>query len=213
MTESGFYVSRELLTRRVERIEHLLSGHAGMVTRCRNHRLAFIGVHEACRLEDFFLILRRNDEKSVLVGMDKLAGPDTSAKNLDLAVPFDGMAIGVPDAESPGQSLEADTAHLVEVADAAIGDGPDASESFVHAAVDLAPESPDDIRFVQILNDDDFGPRLSPDVTAILAPGVGILPGMRRIAWFDDHGERVADHGAYFGHEVLTRFEIESLST
>lgn len=142
--------------------------------------IAFVGVHELCGIEQAGEIFSGDGEEPVFIGMDELARLDGLTEHLDGGTPADGACVGVSDAEPAGERFEAGVVHLIEIADGPVGDGADASESAVGIAIDLAPEGADDTRFVEILDDDDFGAWDGSDVTTVLAPGGGVGS---RVVW------------------------------
>ena len=62
----------------------------------------------------------------MFVGVDEVAGPDGPAKRMADAQPF-------------GQGFETGVGHLIDIADGAVGDRPDAAQRAVYVGVDLTP--------------------------------------------------------------------------
>jgi len=177
--------------------------------RRRDQRAALVRVHESARVEETRLVLLGDHQESVLIGMNELTRFHGTPENLHLAVPPDGRGIGMPDACALGEGLEARIAHLVHVADYSVNDAANAAQGSMDVAIHLAPIRPDVIRLVQVLDDDDLGPRSIGYKSAILTPGIRVVLGMVRIAWLDDHGNRIANHRTHLGHEIARLLHVK----
>ena len=104
--------------------------------------MAFVAIHELGGFEEVGFFAFGDGEEAVLVGVDELARLDAAAEGFNFAIPFHGAGVGVTDAEAGGEGLEAGVGHLVDVADAAVGDGADAAEGSVGVAVTSPQKEP-----------------------------------------------------------------------
>ena len=129
--------------------------------------VAFVFIHENRRIQQSLFLPGRYRQEAVLVGVDQLAGLNPLPEDLHLATPVDWNHVCMPHAQPPGQCLEPGIGHLINIPYRAIRDGSDASECAMNVCVDLAPEGTGRGRLVQILHNDDLGPRDAGDVFAI----------------------------------------------
>src|SRR5262249_44760101 len=177
-----------------------------------DQRLAFIAVHKSRGFEQRRFIFFGDHQKAVLVGVDQLSRLHGPPEDFHLAAPTRRPRISVPDAQPSGQRLEARVTHLVQVAYAAIHNRPDATQRAVYVRIDLAQERADEIRLIQILDDDDLRPPDTCHITAIFVPAIRVIFPMRGIARLANDRDCVADHRAHLRHEINGLFEIESVA-
>src|SRR5262249_15592729 len=116
------------------------------------------------------------------------------------------------DTESAGDRFEARIRHFIHIANCAVDDGADASESAVDIGIDLAPEGAKGVRFIEVLDNDDLWPRLGGDVFAIFRPGIGIVLAMGLLAGLNYDGDGVADHRPHLRHEVAYFFQVKPIA-
>src|SRR3990170_4291561 len=93
-------------------------------------------------------------DHAVLVEVDDVARLDPDAAHLDGNAEVHHVDVGVGNRDVGGGELELERAHLVEVADGAVGDHADAAERAVDVRLHLAPRGPLAARLVEIVDED-----------------------------------------------------------
>src|ERR1041385_3660940 len=83
----------------------------------------------------------------------------------------------------------------------------------MNVSVNLTPEGAKNLRFVQILNHNNFRSFGLADIAAILLPGIGSVSFMPGFARFDEQRHGVADHRPHMWHEIPRLFEVEPIPT
>ena len=169
--------------------------------------LALVGVHEPRGFQQPWLVAGRDGQEAVLVGVDQLSRLNLPPKDFDLDPPADRTGIGMADAHAPGQRLEAGRGHLVQVPDASVDYRSHAAQGTMDVARDLAPESADQARLVQILHHHNLRAGHRGEVPAVLAPGVGIGLAMLGVARLGHHGDGISHHRPHLGHIIVRGLE------
>ena len=136
--------------------------------------------------------------KPVLVSMNEIAGVYLAPEHFDFTIPADGVNVRMAYAKASSEGFESGVGHFIDVADRAVGDGSHAAEGAVNVAVHFTPEGADHARLVEILHDDNLWSRDASHVSPILVSGVRIHLAMGFVAWLNNDGDSIADHGSPF---------------
>src|SRR5437879_9696758 len=134
----------------------------------------------------------RDGDGAVLVRMNQIPGIDQKAAHFDRRAEIDQVNVRVRDDGGGGEELEAERPHLVQIADAAVGDGAEAAERLVDVTVYLAPERADRARLVDILDDGDPRRGNREDELAVITDDHAAA-GRRRVLLPHHRGRGIAD--------------------
>ena len=116
--------------------------------------LPLVGLDLGDGLGDLGGDLVGDGDDAVLVGVDEVAGLDPDAADLDGDAEVHHVHVGVRHGDVGGAELEAERAHLVEVAHGAVGDHAHAAERAVDVGLDLAPLGALAARLVEVVDHD-----------------------------------------------------------
>ena len=137
--ELGSGVFAELLGGRVQLIQQLLRIQSRSVTGGWDHGFAFVLIHETGGFEQSGFVFGWDGQKSVFVGVDELAGLNAPAEYFHFAIPADRAPVGMANTQAGSQSFESGIGHLIQIADASIGNGPYAPQGTMGVAVNFTP--------------------------------------------------------------------------
>ena len=97
----------------------------------------------------------------------------------------------------------------LHIADSTVADCADTAERAMDVTIHFAPKRTYDRRLVEVLHDDDFRSGLGCDIPPVLAPRLGVVPGVLPIAWLENHGDGISHHWAHLRHEVPGLLQVE----
>ena len=138
----------------------------------------------------------------MLISLNDVARIDFQAAYLDGHAYVGDVHVCVRDEYAGGEREEADFLHLVEVADAAVGNGAYGAERAVQVRLNFAPERADGVGPVQVFEDEDPRRRNLHDLIHPLGSGDVHVAGRGRVG--DDlSGNGVSDHVAHIGEDAL----------
>ena len=117
--------------------------------------------------------------------------------------------MGVTDTKAGGERLEAGVGHLVNIADAAIGNSSHGSQSPVGVTVHLTPKGANKFWLIEVLYYGNIWSGYAGKIGAIIFPRLSIFVSL--VAHFHNESSRVTNHWSHLRHEIIRHLEVEGI--
>src|SRR6202022_2185401 len=182
----------------LEELLELVGGEAGALAHLDD--LALVGLDLGDGLRDLRRDVRGDRAEPLVVAVDQVARLDPQAADLDRDAEVHHVHVGVGDRHVGGAELEAERAHLVQIAHRAVGDDAHTTQCAVNVGLHLAPLGALTPRVVEVVDHDHVGRRdAEHEVPPAVGAGPVALDGARLGA--DDAGDGVAHHRPHLREE------------